>query len=111
MAKKSGSGGLTRSKRGGAKKPRPASKDGVKKTRRVSKAKKVVRKKSASRRKQAVKKVHRKLAPLTIVTIVFAVHDYAEIVASPNAPYFNQLIAQYGLAPFADASPATPYVI
>jgi hypothetical protein len=37
-------------------------------------------------------------APLTIFTILFENHDYAEIVGSPNAPYFNQLIASYGLA-------------
>jgi hypothetical protein len=34
----------------------------------------------------------------TIFTIVMENHDYAEIVGSPNAPYFNKLIAAYGLA-------------
>jgi hypothetical protein len=33
-----------------------------------------------------------------IVTIVLENHDYNEIVGSPNAPYLNSLIAQYGLA-------------
>lgn len=33
-----------------------------------------------------------------IFTIVMENHDYAEIVGSPNAPYFNKLIASYGLA-------------
>ncbi|MDB4944116.1 MAG: putative acid phosphatase [Labilithrix sp.] len=37
-------------------------------------------------------------APLTVFTIVMENHDYDEIVGSPNAPYFNQLIADYGLA-------------
>ena len=34
----------------------------------------------------------------TIFTIVMENHDYAEVVGSPNAPYINSLIAQYGLA-------------
>jgi hypothetical protein len=34
----------------------------------------------------------------TIYTIVLENHDYAEIIGSPNAPYINSLIAQYGLA-------------
>lgn len=107
MAKKSAGGTTTRSKRRGAKRANPGGKGAVK-PRRVGKAakkvarkkaaKKVARKKVANGRKVAVKKVHRKVAPLTIVTIVFAIHDYAEIVDSPNAPYFNQLITQYGLA-------------
>ena len=37
-------------------------------------------------------------APLTIFTILFENHDYKEVVGSPNAPYFNSLIATYGLA-------------
>lgn len=37
-------------------------------------------------------------APLTVFTILMENHDYAEIVGSPNAPYFNQLIDNYGLA-------------
>ena len=35
---------------------------------------------------------------VTIFTIVMENHDYAEIVGSSNAPYFNSLIANYGLA-------------
>ncbi|CAN5620986.1 N/A [soil metagenome] len=38
------------------------------------------------------------LAPLTIFTIVFENHDYAEVIGSPNAPYFNALAKEYGLA-------------
>ena len=34
----------------------------------------------------------------TIFTIVMENHDYNEIVGSPDAPYFNSLIADYGLA-------------
>ena len=34
----------------------------------------------------------------TIFTIVLENHDYKEIVGSPNAPYINSLIANYGLA-------------
>ncbi len=34
----------------------------------------------------------------TVFTIVMENHDYNEIVGSPNAPYFNSLIAAYGLA-------------
>ncbi len=34
----------------------------------------------------------------TIFTVVFENHDYAEIVGSANAPFFNELIAKYGLA-------------
>ena len=34
----------------------------------------------------------------TIFTVVFENHDYKEIVGSSNAPYFNELIAKYGLA-------------
>lgn len=37
-------------------------------------------------------------APLTIFTVLFENHDYNEIVGSANAPYFNSLIASYGLA-------------
>jgi hypothetical protein len=37
-------------------------------------------------------------APGTIFTIVMENHDYAEVVGSPNAPYINSLIQQYGLA-------------
>ena len=37
-------------------------------------------------------------APLTVFTIVMENHNYNEIVGSANAPYFNQLIAEYGLA-------------
>lgn len=36
--------------------------------------------------------------PPIIFTIMLENHDYAEIVGSPNAPYINYLIAQYGLA-------------
>jgi hypothetical protein len=35
---------------------------------------------------------------MTLFTIVLSNHDYNEIVGSPNAPYINSLIAQYGLA-------------
>ena len=39
------------------------------------------------------------VAPITTVfTIVMENHDYAEVVGSPNAPYINSLIADYGLA-------------
>ena len=34
----------------------------------------------------------------TVFTLVFENHDYKEIVGSANAPYFNSLIAKYGLA-------------
>ena len=34
----------------------------------------------------------------TIFTIVLENQDYVDIVGSPNAPYLNSLIAQYGLA-------------
>ena len=34
----------------------------------------------------------------TIFTIVFENHNYDEVVGSANAPYFNSLIASYGLA-------------
>ena len=34
----------------------------------------------------------------TIFTVLFENHDYKEIVGSSNAPYFNELIAKYGLA-------------
>jgi phosphatidylinositol-3-phosphatase len=34
----------------------------------------------------------------TIFTILFENHDYKEVVGSTDAPYFNSLIAQYGLA-------------
>ena len=34
----------------------------------------------------------------TIFTVVFENHDYKEIVGSANAPFFNSLIAKYGLA-------------
>ena len=34
----------------------------------------------------------------TIFTILLENHDYAEIVGSPDAPYINSLIADYGLA-------------
>src|SRR5262245_59442859 len=37
-------------------------------------------------------------AGTTVFTIVLENHDYNEIVGSPNAPYINSLIAQYGLA-------------
>ncbi len=37
-------------------------------------------------------------ANTTIFTVVFENHDYNEIVGSANAPYFNELIAKYGLA-------------
>ncbi len=33
-----------------------------------------------------------------IFTVVFENHDYAEVVGSIDAPYFNELIAKYGLA-------------
>jgi phosphatidylinositol-3-phosphatase len=36
--------------------------------------------------------------PTTIFTIMMENHDYNEVVGSPNAPYMNQLIAEYGLA-------------
>lgn len=34
----------------------------------------------------------------TLFTVVFENHDYREIVGSADAPFFNELIAQYGLA-------------
>ncbi len=34
----------------------------------------------------------------TVFTVLMENHDYAEIVGSANAPYFNSLIAKYGLA-------------
>src|SRR5262245_53346069 len=34
----------------------------------------------------------------TIFTIVLENQDYEDVVGSPNAPYLNSLIAQYGLA-------------
>ncbi len=33
-----------------------------------------------------------------IFTVVFENHDYAEVVGSSDAPFFNELIAKYGLA-------------
>ena len=33
-----------------------------------------------------------------VITIVLENHDYAEVVGSPNAPYINSLIKQYGSA-------------
>lgn len=33
-----------------------------------------------------------------VFTVVFENHDYAEVVGSSDAPYFNELIAKYGLA-------------
>lgn len=36
--------------------------------------------------------------PQTIFTVLFENHDYAEIVGNSDAPYFNSLIAKYGLA-------------
>jgi phosphatidylinositol-3-phosphatase len=44
----------------------------------------------------------------TIFTLVFENHDYAEIVGSSNAPYFNSLIAKYGLATSYDDSGTHP---
>jgi hypothetical protein len=38
------------------------------------------------------------ISPPVIFTILFSNHDYAEVLDSPNAPYFNELIAKYGLA-------------
>ena len=34
----------------------------------------------------------------TVFTVLFENHDYDEVVGSPNAPFFNELIARYGLA-------------
>lgn len=34
----------------------------------------------------------------TIFTVVFENHDYGEVVGSSDAPFFNELIAKYGLA-------------
>jgi phospholipase C len=34
----------------------------------------------------------------TVFTVLFENHDYAEVVGSSNAPYFNSLISKYGLA-------------
>jgi hypothetical protein len=36
--------------------------------------------------------------PTTVFTVMFENHDYNEIVGSANCPYFNSLIAKYGLA-------------
>lgn len=44
----------------------------------------------------------------TIFTILMENHDYAEVVGSPNAPYINSLIAQYGLATNYDDSGVHP---
>ncbi|NOU31927.1 MAG: hypothetical protein HOO96_28820 [Polyangiaceae bacterium] len=33
-----------------------------------------------------------------IFTVLFENHDYDEVVGSPDAPFFNELIAKYGLA-------------
>jgi hypothetical protein len=38
------------------------------------------------------------VGPPLVVTIVLENQDYADIIGSPNAPYLNSLVAQYGLA-------------
>jgi phosphatidylinositol-3-phosphatase len=96
MAKKRGGSKKTAAKGRAAK--GPGGKKGTVKSRGASGAtKKVVRKKATRRTKRTVKK-KKIAAPLTVVTIVFSNHDYVEVVGSANAPYFNQLIAAYGLA-------------
>jgi phosphatidylinositol-3-phosphatase len=37
-------------------------------------------------------------APVKVFTVMMENHDYSEVVGSPDAPFFNELIASYGLA-------------